>query len=55
MIDTLNKRNKADFTIGNIYIYIYFTNILEGTAFLLQGLTYNDEVKLRRNTLKNKE
>ena len=29
----------------NIYL---FTNILEGTAFLLQGLTYNEEVQLRR-------
>ena len=30
-------------------IYIYnFTNISEATAFLLQGLTYNEEVKLRR-------
>ena len=26
-------------------IYISFTNISEGTAFLLQGLTYNDRVK----------
>ena len=41
------KRSKADFTVGNIYIYIFFTNISEGTAFLLQGLTYNDEVRLR--------
>ena len=42
---TLNKRSTlADFTVGNIYIF--FTNILEGTAFLLQGLTYNDEVTL---------
>ena len=30
-----------------IYIYIFFTNISDGTAFLLQGLTYNDEVRLR--------
>ena len=51
IIDILNnKRSKADFTIGKIYIC--FTNISEGTAFLLQGLTYNDEVKLRRYTLK---
>ena len=28
----LNKRGKVDFTVGNIYIYI-FTNISEGTAF----------------------
>ena len=40
----------ADFTVGNTYIY--FTNISKGTAFLLQGLTYNDEVKLRRYNLK---
>ena len=32
----LNKRRKADFTVGNIYIfYQYF----EGSAFLLQGVT----------------
>ena len=37
----LNKRSKADFTVGNIYIfYQYF----EGTAFLLQGVTYSDGV-----------
>ena len=37
----LNKRRKADFTVGNIYIfYQYF----EGTAFLLQGVTYSDGV-----------
>ena len=41
------KRSKADFTVGNIYIYIFFTYISEGSAFLLQGLTYNDEVRLR--------
>ena len=46
----LNKRSKVDFTVGNIYIY--FTNISEGTAFLLQGLTYNDKVKLRCYSLK---
>ena len=28
-------------------IYIYFTNISEGTAFLFQGLTYKEEVRLR--------
>ena len=32
---------------SGIYIYIFFTYISEGTAFLLQGLTYNDEVRLR--------
>ena len=31
------------------------TNISEGTAFLLEGLTYNEEVKLRRYNLKIKE
>ena len=37
----LNKRRKADFTVGNIYIfYQYF----EGSAFLLQGVTYSDGV-----------
>ena len=37
----LNKRSKADFAVGNIYIfYQYF----EGTAFLLQGATYSDGV-----------
>ena len=35
----------------NSCIYI-FSNISEGTAFLLQGLTYNEEVKLRRYNLK---
>ena len=45
-----NKRSKADFTVGNIYFS--FTNISEGTAFLLQGLTYNDKIKLRRYNLK---
>ena len=37
-----NKRSKA---AGNICSMV--TNILAGTAFLRQGLTYNDEVKLR--------
>ena len=32
----------------------FVTNISEGTAFLLKGLTYNDEVKLRRYNLKNR-
>ena len=45
----LNKRSKVDFTVGNVYI---FNNISEGTAFLLQGLTYNEKVKLRRYNLK---
>ena len=37
----LNKRSKADFTVGNVYgFYQYF----EGTAFLLQGVTYSDGV-----------
>ena len=31
----LDKRSKADFTFGNKQ---FFTNISEGTAFLLQGL-----------------
>ena len=44
------ERSKADFTVGNIYIF--FTNISEGTAFLLQGLKNNEEVKLRRYNLK---
>ena len=39
-----NKKSKADFTVGNIYIF--FTNISEGTAFLLQGVTYSDGVKV---------
>ena len=47
--DVWNKRSKADFTIGNIY---NSTNISEDRAFLLQGLTYDDEVKLRRCYLK---
>ena len=34
-----NIGSKADFTVGNIYIYL-LTIISEGTAFLLQGLTY---------------
>ena len=40
----LNKRSKVDFTVGNVFS--------EGTAFLLQGLTYNEKVKLRRYNLK---
>ena len=36
------------------YIYIYFY-ISESTAFLLQGLIYYEEVKLRRYNLKIKE
>ena len=44
----LNKRSKADFTVGNIF----FTNISEGRAFLLQGVTNSDGVKLRRYNLK---
>ena len=32
---------------SGIYVYIYiFTNISVGTAFLLQGLSHNEEVKL---------
>ena len=38
--------SKADLQ-SEIYIY-HFTNISEGTVFLLQGLTYNEAVKLRR-------
>ena len=45
----LHKRSKADFTVGNIYIF--FTNISEGTAFLLLGVTYSAGVKLRRYNL----
>ena len=45
----LNKRSKVDFTVRNVYL---FNNISEGTAFLLQGLTYNEKVKLRRYNLK---
>ena len=42
----------ADFTVWNTYIMIYiFTKFSEGTAFLPQGLTYNDEV-VGCNTLK---
>jgi len=37
--ETSNKRSKADFTVGNIHFLV--TNISQGTAFLLQGLTYN--------------
>ena len=37
----LNKRRKADFTIGNIYI---FSQYFEGSAFLLQGVTCSDGV-----------
>ena len=36
---------------SGIYIYI-FTNISEGTAFLLHGLSHNEEVKLGRFNLK---
>ena len=45
-VEILNKRSKADFTAGNIYIFA--TNILEGTAFLLQGLKYIDRRALAR-------
>ena len=45
-VEILNKRSKADFTAGNIYYFA--TNILEGTTFLLQGLTYNDRRALVR-------
>ena len=34
-----NKRSNADVTVGSIYFFV--TNISEGTAFLLQSLTYN--------------
>ena len=44
----LKKKKEARLILqSGIYIYIFFTNISEGTAFLLQGLTYNDEVRLR--------
>ena len=52
-----NKRSKADLRSGIYHKYKVFrlsTNILEGTAFLLQGLTYNEEVKMRRYNLKIK-
>ena len=43
----MNKRSKTGSTVGNINI---FTNIsVEGTAFLLQGVTYDDGVELRRS------
>ena len=35
-VKILNKRSKADFTVGNIY---FFTDVLEGMAFFLQGVT----------------
>ena len=38
----LNKRRKADFIVGNIYIYFY--QYFECSAFLLQGVTYSDGV-----------
>ena len=38
----LNKRRKADFIVGNIYIFYY--QYFEGSAFLLQGATYSDGV-----------
>ena len=44
-VEISNKRSKVDFKVENIYIFD--TNISEGTAFLLQGLTYSDKVKLR--------
>ena len=47
------KQKKQGWFYGREYIYIYIlTNILEGTVFLFQGLTYNEEVKLRRYNLK---
>ena len=35
-------------------MYIFVTNVKEGTAFFLQGLTYDDKVKLRRYNLKER-
>ena len=48
------KQKKQGWFHSQEYVYIS-TNISEGTAFLLEGLTYNEEVKLRRYNLKIKE
>ena len=45
------EQTKQGLFYGREYI-VFFTNISEGTAFLLQGITYNDKVKLRRYNLK---
>ena len=45
-IEILNKRSRADFTVGNIHVYFFVTNISKDTAFLHQGLTDNDKVML---------
>ena len=37
---------------SGIYIYIYLlTNISEGTAFLLQGLTYNETLQFENKII----
>ena len=46
------KQKRQGWFYSRKYIYIFFTNISEGTSFLLQGLTYSDGVKLRRYNLK---
>ena len=45
------KQKKQGWFYSREYIYI-FTNILEDTASFLQGLTYNEAVRLRRYNLK---
>ena len=42
-IGNTSQKKHAGWLYSREYIYI-FTNFSEGTAFLLQGLTYNDEV-----------
>ena len=46
------KQKKQGWLILKSRIYISFTNFSVGTAFLLEGLIYNDKVKLRRYNLK---
>ena len=40
------KKSKADFTVGNL-----LTNISEGTAYLLQGLTYNETLQFENQRI----
>ena len=50
----IKQKKQGWFYSREYYIYI-FTIISKGAAFLLQGLTHNEEAKLRRYNLKLKE
>ena len=49
-----NKRSKADFTVGNIYIYINFTNISEGTE-IKNKVQYGTIIIITRENLNEKK